>query len=141
LYADCQPIPQLRAHCIVILIKEENMEALFATVAQISFTIVGLFFVVLTVDSDSRDFWSGQKPQSQYAYLNLLDMLLPGLFAVGALINLSEGSFPSWPIVALLLFLFLLWIYFQLKTLKKSQNYQEIIRYESILEVPQCSPY
>ena len=37
------------------------METLFSTGAQISFTIVGLFFVALTVDSESRKFWLGDK--------------------------------------------------------------------------------
>src|SRR5258706_14764314 len=99
------------------------MDTLFSTVAQISFTIVGLFFVALTEDSDSRKFWFGQKPQSRYAYLNLLVMVIPGVFALGGLVSLNNGMFPCWPIVALFLFLLSLWIYRQFKELNQPPNY------------------
>lgn len=110
------------------------METLFSTVAQISFTLVGLFVVALTVDSDSRIFWFGEKPQSRYAYLNLLIMLIPGLFALGGLVSLGEGIFPSWPIAAMFLLIIVILAYRQLKMLKKSPDYKLISDYETNLD-------
>jgi len=112
------------------------METLFSTVAQISFTIVGLFFVALTVDSDARKFWFGQKPQSRYAYLNLLVMLFPGILALGGMVSMDEGVFPSWPISAMLVCILSTWIYLRFKEIEKSLGYEAIYQYETILETP-----
>lgn len=111
------------------------MEQLYSTVAQISFTIVGLFFVALTVDSETRNFWFGQKPQNRYAYLNLLDMLFPGLLSLGALLSSGEGKIPSWPFVSFFFFLLLIWVFIELRRLRASPGYHIIAEFESILDV------
>lgn len=66
------------------------MENFFSTIAQVSFTIVGLFFVAITLDSETRDFWFNQKPHDRYTYLNFLVMLLPGFLALGGLISVAD---------------------------------------------------
>jgi hypothetical protein len=74
------------------------MEQLFSTVAQITFTIVGLFFVALTVEPESRDFWFSNKINSRFVAINLIFMLLPGFLALGGLLP-PLYSLHSWPIM------------------------------------------
>lgn len=97
------------------------MEQLFSTVAQISFTIVGLFFVVLTLDSRTRDYWFGHMDRSRYAYLNLFVMLFPGLLSIGALVKVDAGI-SALPFIAFFLWILYGWIGLQLLKMKKSSE-------------------
>ena len=63
-----------------------DMEKLLATVAQVSFTAIGLLLVVLAGDTDSRRFWFSHEYRSLHARATLLPLLLPGFVSVGALI-------------------------------------------------------
>jgi len=111
------------------------METLFSTVAQISFTILGLFFVVLTVDSETRTRWFNQNPENHYMRLNFLVMLVPGFLSLGGLINLGEGIFRSWIVASFILFSLSLLTYIQLRKLKKEPGYKRIANLETRLNI------
>ncbi len=110
------------------------METLFSTVAQISFTLVGLFYLALTVDAKSKEFWFGERLHSRYAYLNLLFLLMPGFVALSALIPSPWESFPIWPLTNLLLVAFYCFFVRDLARLKKELNFNKISHYEERLD-------
>jgi hypothetical protein len=109
------------------------MEQLFPTVAQISFTIVGLFFVALTVEPESRDFWFGNKFNSRFAYINLLFMLLPGFLALGALMP-PLAFIKARYLVAILLLIVYWGLWRELRRIKKSETFHQIKDFEESLD-------
>jgi hypothetical protein len=112
------------------------MEALFSTVAQICFTIVGFFFVGLTVDAETRVYWLAKKERAQYVSLIFLNMLLPGLFPIGFLIPLSFLSLPAWLYVAAILLVAYLYIQIAwLKAQKALEVRKHVARFESSFDV------
>lgn len=110
------------------------METLFSTVAQISFTIVGLFFVAITVDPDSKDFWLGDKTLSQYVTVIFFMMLLPGLISIGWLIPFSLFSIPASLYVTGTSFFVYCYVYFDLLKFYKSSAYKQIANFETSLD-------
>jgi hypothetical protein len=111
------------------------METLFSTVAQLSFTIVGLFFVALTVDSDSRNFWLGDKALNKYVTVNFFILLLPGLLSVSWLVPFSILGFPAWLYIVSVLFFMYFYVYSELLKFYKSKAYRQIADYESAIDV------
>ncbi len=111
------------------------METLFATVAQVSFTIVGLFFVALTVDAETRDFWFSQKTRSRYVYLNLLIMLLPGFLSLARLVTSKDGISFMLPFLSFLLFFLFFGFSREIKQIKKEKSYTAIADFEGVLDL------
>jgi hypothetical protein len=112
------------------------METFFSTVAQISFTIVGLFYVAITLDSATRDYWFGQYPHSRYAYINFLVMLMPGFLSLGGLVIVgNEKIMPSWPFAGIFLCLVYGSFYFGLRKLRKDPNFAQIVEIERELNI------
>lgn len=69
---------------------------LFTTVAQISFTLAGFVVVVIMGDKVIRESWLQEKPRASYVFIVLLFLVMPGLIALGGLIQ-PRSDIPSWP--------------------------------------------
>lgn len=111
------------------------MEQLFSTVAQVVFTIVGLFFVSLTFDANTRDFWFGQETNRRYVYINLLVMVFPGFLALGRLIAFPGEISWVFPGCSMLFFCLFLWVYRLVGKLKKESNFLAIVDIDRILDI------
>lgn len=111
------------------------MENFLSTIAQVSFTIVGLFFVAITSDFETRNFWLSRMPYNRYTYLTFLVMLFPGFMALTSLVSVDVNKFPAWIIAAIIFFLIYSWIYIQFRGLKKHQDYKEISQLEYKLDI------
>src|SRR5690348_4964154 len=110
------------------------MDSLFSTIAQISFTLLGLFVVALTIDAKSRKFWFGETHRRQYASITLLYTILPGLLALCGLVPPLDGKLPSWLLLSILLFVIYVSRYFALWKITKSPEFQDLLIYEAKLE-------
>jgi hypothetical protein len=110
------------------------MENLFSTIAQISFTLVGLFYLALTLEAKSKDFWFGEKLQSRYVYLNLLFLLLPGFIALSGLIPSAWESISIWPFSGLFLVIIYYFLFREFKKITKELNYGLLLPYEERLD-------
>ncbi len=106
------------------------METLLATTAQASFTFVGLFYLALTINSRTREFWFSEKLHSRYAYINLLFLILPGFIALSGLIPSPSKAIAIWPFTSIFLVI-LYWLLFRdLVRLKKELRSKKILLYE-----------
>lgn len=110
------------------------MESLFSTIAQISFTLLGLFIVALTIDVKSRKFWFGEAHRRRYASIILLYTILPGLVALGGLIPLLHEGVPSWLLLSIFLFAMYVSRYLALWKIVKSPEFHDVLVYETKLE-------
>lgn len=111
------------------------MDALFSTIAQISFTLVGLLFLSFTVDAKSRLFWFGKYPKNRYAYITVLYLILPGGLALGGLIPSYWKTVPSWLPFSFLMLVIYVFLFFELIKLKKEKKYKDIAAFENKLDL------
>lgn len=111
------------------------MENLFSTVAEISFTLLGFLILVFTIDTKSRKFWFRQYPQSRYAYINILFMIMPGFLALGGLLPSISDKLPAWVVVNIFAFIFYFLFTIELYKIKKSPEYKKISIYEERLDI------
>lgn len=111
------------------------MENFLSTIAQVTFTIVGLFFVAITSDVESRDFWLGRMPYNRYTYLNFLIMLFPGFMAVTGMVSAELNKFPAWTMAGMIFFFVYFWVYRQFRSLKMHSDYPKISHLEYKLDI------
>lgn len=111
------------------------MENFFSTISQITFTVIGLFFVSVTFDAETRKFWFYEKFYSRYTYFTFLVMLFPGFLSIGGLVSAKENEFPAWTITGLIFLFIYIWVFLEFRKLKKSYEYKKIKELEYSLDV------
>ncbi len=80
-----------------------DLTTLFATIAQVSFGLIGFLAIAIAGDRHRLSFYYGDADRRMAMFYSFAFLIQPGLISIGGLLPpLTANSIPNWPLTAVI---------------------------------------